>query len=406
MNIKKIKVNYFIFILLMYLLIFQNAVQNKIEIFKYLDEVIALSIVPISMIKLSIGYKNIKIKKNDLIIFLSLLGIVIVGIYSSCIYRFQTVKFVLSDMLVFLKFFMVYFLSMILWKENFFEENRKKILKHLKLIIIALFLLTISNYIFDLYPGEYRFGIKSNTLFYGLPTYLGAVCAFLLALFIICSEKVISIYSIFTILIMLSTLRFKSIGCVIAVIVVAIMIDKSNKKISFSKLAFVAIIVCTVAYNQIEYYFFETDGSARMELSIKSLEIAKDYFPIGTGFGTYGSFFSVESYSPVYYIYKLNNIYGLEKGRAGFVLDTFWPMIIGQFGISGFILYVICLVYILKNIQQGFNKDNKYIYIGKIVSIIYLLISSTSESAFVNSIAIPFAIILGIKYKNIGEKIK
>lgn len=98
-------------------------------------------------------------------------------------------------------------------------------------------------------------------------------------------------------------------------------------------------------------------------------------------------------------MYGLNNIYGLQPRYSIFVSDTFWPMIMGQFGIVGVCSYLLCIYYIFKNIQNEYKVANKYQYIAKFLALFYLIISSTSESAFVNPMAMPLAIIIGISLK-------
>ena len=94
-------------------------------------------------------------------------------------------------------------------------------------------------------------------------------------------------------------------------------------------------------------------------------------------------------------MYGISNLHELQKGRI-LASDVFWPMIIAQFGLFGTICYVGMLILLFRKIQEGYSKDNKKIYIAKIVSFTYLLISSISESAFVHPIAIPFALIIGV----------
>ena len=170
----------------------------------------------------------------------------------------------------------------------------------------------------------------------------------------------------------------------------------TGKKITFTKLGIAGLLVIFVTFQQIEAYYFTKNENARNELTRTSITIAKEYFPIGTGFGTYGSYASAKKYSAVYYKYGLNNVWGLSKDFNAFITDTFWPMIIGQFGILGCATYIICLICILKNIQEGYSyTKDKYVYLACLISLVYLLISSSSETAFANSFASLLALIIG-----------
>jgi hypothetical protein len=90
---------------------------------------------------------------------------------------------------------------------------------------------------------------------------------------------------------------------------------------------------------------------ARVALYENSVEIARDYFPLGVGLGRYGSWMSRENYSPVYLEYDMDRYRGLgparpeEAGRRARVAapsatDTFWPAILGEMGVVGLIAYL------------------------------------------------------------------
>ena len=133
------------------------------------------------------------------------------------------------------------------------------------------------------------------------------------------------------------------------------------------------------------------------------LRDAKDYFPFGAGFGTYASHYSGKYYSPLYSMYSLSFVHGLKPDDVVFVSDTFWPMIIGQKGYIGLGCYVLALMYLLKKIIPYFKIRREY-YAAALFALGYLGISSLAESAFVNSFAIPLAMVIGmIIYRNESE---
>ena len=104
----------------------------------------------------------------------------------------------------------------------------------------------------------------------------------------------------------------------------------------------------------------------------------KDYFPIGVGFGKYGSWNARKYYSEYYYKYNMTNVYGLTPDNAFFATDVFWGSIIGETGFIGTILYVFFLIYIFLLLKKNLNINNHisfYIYFG-----IFVLIQSIIES--------------------------
>ena len=82
---------------------------------------------------------------------------------------------------------------------------------------------------------------------------------------------------------------------------------------------------------------------ARVALYRGSVEIARDHFPIGAGMGRYGSWMSRVEYSPVYREYGLDSIRGLSEQNSTYATDTFWPMVLGEFGVIGAVGYVAFL---------------------------------------------------------------
>lgn len=395
---RNINIKYLAFIIVMYALIFQGLIEKYIPFFKYTDEILALLLFPTIILKcLKYPRKDIlKVKKSVLFIILLFSIIVTCGLYSNFFFKFQPANIVFSDLILILKFPLVYLLGKIWLDDNFFKTYSKQILSHIKFIIFLLIILTIGNYAFNIFEGATRYGIKSNQLFYSHPTFLVASCVFLMALITIVDTKKSKLWLAFLLIIIISTLRIKAIGFAAISILIYLVISKSKKKISITKTGIILCLAFLIAYNQIVFYYFSSDEAARSALTKTSIQIAYDYFPIGTGFATFGSYFSSVSYSKVYYIYNIYNVYGLQNGNSNFISDTFWPMIIGQFGIIGLICYLLFIYQIFKNIQREYDKNNKNIYLAKILCLSYLVISSTAEATFVNTISIPLALILGI----------
>lgn len=75
----------------------------------------------------------------------------------------------------------------------------------------------------------------------------------------------------------------------------------------------------------------------RVGLTIGSIAIARDEFPLGAGIGRFGSHMSREVYSPIYARYGMDQMYGIKPEAPIAVTDTFWPMILGETGVIGFL---------------------------------------------------------------------
>jgi hypothetical protein len=87
----------------------------------------------------------------------------------------------------------------------------------------------------------------------------------------------------------------------------------------------------------------EENPRARFALYDGSVRAAVDYFPLGAGFGRYGSWMSRVDYSPLYDRYGMSDIRGLRRDKPQYITDTFWPQILGEMGIGGLLGYVVLI---------------------------------------------------------------
>lgn len=88
----------------------------------------------------------------------------------------------------------------------------------------------------------------------------------------------------------------------------------------------------------------EAPPQVRVALYNGSLEIARDYFPLGAGLGRWASWMSRQDYSELYYEYvKAYTIRGLRPNNPVNATDTFWPEIIGELGFLGLAAYLTFL---------------------------------------------------------------
>lgn len=408
----KYKNKYILFIFIFYMYIFQDFIAKYISIFKYFDELYAILFFPIVLFKILNRKSKLNMLKEDFAILICLIIIIIAGITSNIIFKYQNIFGIITDILLFIKFFLTFYTTLLIFKDANLEKYKKKISNHCKVIVCILFIIMILSYIFNWYDIGERYGIKIIQLFYSHPTVLVSNCLCLFALIFLCDkdehrwDNLISMFML--IILMASTLRVKAIANIGVIFILYIIIIKWKKKIDLKKILLIAIIVVTIAFNQLYFYLVKGSDFARTVLMKTSVEIAYDYFPLGTGFGTFASYVSGVQYSPIYEKYGIEHIYGLEEGYAPYVSDTFWPMILGQFGVVGGITYCIIILAIFMKIQKLYGKGKISEYFVAMILLTYLMIASTAESAFVNPMAMPMAFLMGIleqeSYKERKEK--
>jgi len=96
--------------------------------------------------------------------------------------------------------------------------------------------------------------------------------------------------------------------------------------------------------------------SARKALYQVSVWIGQNEFPFGVGFGRYGGFIASSNYSPVYYEYGMNHIYGLTPDNPIWATDTYWPNIIGETGFISATILLGFFIYISMKLLRGYKK--------------------------------------------------
>ena len=378
---------------------FQNLLIKISPIFSYIDEAPILFYIFFSLMRVFSTKKIYLGSKENKKCFLAISIFLISGLIGNVLYKYQPVNLVIIDLLTNLKFYgAIAFFSMWISKGTLGNKYIPRTAKYSSIILATFFLI---DRIMNIFPAEYRYGIKSTVLFYGHPTYLAGISAFLIAILTIYSPQKYKKYIFLDLVIMIFTLRSKAIVCALVYIMMYFAIKKLHYKIKTWHILIFTIIGIGCAWSQIYYYFIYLNGqAARSIMFLTSLHIMKDYFPFGTGFATFASHSASAqvNYSPVYIKYGFDTIWELRNSTIGtFFDDQFWPIIFGQTGIIGTICYVFVLIFLFKKIQKLYKKSLN-IYCGCLFVFIYLMVSSIAEPAFNNSVAIPFALVLAIGF--------
>lgn len=386
---------YWIMIAAFYLLLFQNALEELSTVFTYVDELFALAGIAILCYQAILKGK-IRISRKTEGILIPLCIFLVTGILGNLMFGYQPVSAVLIDLYTNLKFFFSIVTGYYLLQGIGESNESKGLVFHAKVMALLLFILLCADQLFQVFesPGT-RYGLRVTKLFYSHPTYLAGAMVFLLSLLTVFYHKKNLPFIAMSLCVLFFTLRGKAIAGAAIYCVIFYFIVIYRKKLRIWHIVLIALVALAVASEQILYYYVELDGtSARSALTRTSFEILKDYFPIGTGFGTYASAQAAEHYSPVYIKYGLYTIHGLSENWTNFGSDTFWPIIIGQTGFIGTICFLVTIGMLFLRILR-IRETSIPAYAAGIFVFMYLMISSTSEPAFHNSVSIPLAMLLG-----------
>ena len=398
-----------IFVLWILIFLIQNPLRNYLPVIEYADELFPIfGLAVFCSRKRTKLFRTPKAARRYILPFAVFFFACIMG---NIIYRYQSVGLVLLDAYTNFKFFGTLIAALIIFERSDYWYDTKKISKVVNSISTILFSLVVIDFLFKVFPADgERFGLRPEQLIYTLPTYLVGAVVFLLSLQLMFFRNNNVKYIIMNLITMSLTLRSKALAAVIVFCIIYWVVQIRKKKFKVWHLVVIGIVGIFIAWSQIRFYYIELSGaSARSLLTITSVKIAKDYFPIGTGFASFASHAASMNYSPVYYKYGLNNFWELSNANpSGYFDDTFWPIILGQGGLLGIVSYLFLLVRLfITNIK--IRKYNKHLYAMVLFVFSYLLISSTSEPSFNNSIAIPLAMVLGYSWaqlkrvKSVGD---
>jgi hypothetical protein len=127
---------------------------------------------------------------------------------------------------------------------------------------------------------------------------------------------------------------------------------------------------------------YTTRISPRAVLYKTGERIAAGNFPLGVGFGRFGSYPSRIYYSPVYDKYEISGTYGLSRAYPDFIDDTTWPSVAGEAGYGGLMIYVIGVILLLLVIVRSLRTapaEAKWISLAALCMMSVILVTSTAQ---------------------------
>lgn len=393
-------------VLIFFLLIGFSFFNQYISIFSYLDETIAI----IAVLILFIKYGYIKNNRMARSIILYLLLIVFIGILgninSSLIRNILAIMIdafgVVKNHIVFITF------SLVMLNGVDYDKIIRFLIPFVKVFVTIVFILGIINFFHDIgmsynVYGLYRYGMRSYQFLYTNPAMVGIVMLSCIALFDYMHYRGIVKYFAFGA--MLLTLRAAILASV-AVYFALHLFLKFSAKIRWYHILLTASVALLAGWGMVNEYFL-SNTSNRYILLYYGIEVFKRYFPLGSGFATYGSQMAYTNYSKLYTEFGFNNIWGLNIAYGGTVNDNFWPMIMAQLGIFGLIAMVaICFreFQIINN-----STENKSIQVG-LFTLFFSLMIGTTASADLTGVAgmiryFPLALIVAACNSNSGQQV-
>lgn len=138
--------------------------------------------------------------------------------------------------------------------------------------------------------------------------------------------------------------KFKFMGEVVAFVALLFYIKKQLDFKSPKTIWTISLLMAVVLFVTWErfdaYYVSGWDRKmARPETYKTAWLILWDYFPFGSGMGSFACNGAWKHYSPLYPEYGLDHVWGLDRG-GGFICDAYYPTL-AQFGVVGVFFFLV-----------------------------------------------------------------
>lgn len=347
----------------------------------YFDEILCL----FAIVYLTLLAIQNKLAKNDSINILLIVCVIGIGLLSNLLSGisvpiFSVIVDIIAETKVLWIFFAVkYFVN---------SETKKSLVRMLtpvtKIYIILAFVFSVLSQFVNIgMTGSERYGIKEFKFFFPMSFQFLAVS--LIALAVLSLNSFVRYKTLYYIMACISLmLATKSSPLLFGIMFLFFLSHfKRKSEIKVRTIVILAVVIIIIGGFQIQTYLMNENAPRYLFFYYGSVT-ANDYFPLGSGFATFGSDQAARQYSPLYYDYGFNNLFGMNPEDGSFLSDTFWAMAIGQFGWIGFALYCSVYVHIFISFKKNHNMkaDQKaLLYSGYISYIIHAVGSAILSSS-------------------------
>lgn len=117
-----------------------------------------------------------------------------------------------------------------------------------------------------------------------------------------------------------------------------------------------------------------------------------DYVPFGSGLGSFGTAAAAKEYSPLYFKYHLNEIWGLNPENPMFLADAFYPTM-AEYGIVGLFFF---LWFWKRRLWEANKIPNLIYYRMALMCILALALESTADSSYLSGKGMGYFMILAL----------
>ena len=366
--------------------IFHGVLEDTVPVLYFFDESIGLLCIPLAV------YDYWKSRKDGRSVLsgsrrwecILLLLFLTTGLIGNVLYRFQPAWIVVVSAVLSTKFFMILLTAGFLQKYIPIDLQEQELtIQILSILWFAYYGLTLIFKDYLVAPEAWDICAKSSLLF---------------ALLIFCKHQRVWLYRVCMLLMILMLAlsgKEKSYGAILIFAVLYYLIVHKKVQTKLRYILYMAVPVALLAWDKIYFYYVEGHGHyAKSIMTSTAFQIAKDYFPIGTGFGTFGSTYAAKFYSPVYHLYGIADNAQLGEHTRMYLTDVFWPILLGENGILGTMIYCGLILVLFFRIQRVFYY-NKTKYFLLIYMLVFMMMTTFSEAGFMQPMVMVYAFVMG-----------
>ena len=168
--------------------------------------------------------------------------------------------------------------------------------------------------------------------------------------------------------------------------------------VTLLKVAALGAVVIFFTWTKFNAYYVEgfqddSEVMARPATYTTGLQIMfHDFIPFGSGLGSFGVAAAAKEYSPLYYRYHLDEVWGLTPDNPMFLADAFYPTL-AEYGIVGFVLF---LVFWKRRLWEANRIPNMVYYRMALMAIMALALESTADSSYLSGRGMGYFMILAL----------
>lgn len=188
--------------------------------------------------------------------------------------------------------------------------------------------------------------------------------------------------------------------CVVFIALVVFVKSKINytSVSTLLKIAALGSVVIFFTWTKFNAYYVEgfqeeAEAKARPATYETGMTIMfRDYIPFGSGLGSFGTAAAAKEYSPLYFKYHMDEIWGLSPENPMFLADAFYPTL-AEFGIVGLFFF---LWFWKRRLWETKQIKNMVYYRMALMAILALALESTADSSYLSGKGMGYFMILAL----------